>query len=87
MYVYMPKLNVNKVIVPNSIALIFDIDLSGGHVDNFLVQNISRALVDKLVVKFAAMTLDETVGYDIYKTFQDLFLPEEKRGNMVPEGI
>ena len=83
----MPKLNVNKVIVPNSIALIFDIDLSGGHVDNFLVQNISRALVDKLVVKFAAMTLDETVGYDIYKTFQDLFLPEEKRGNMVPEGI
>ena len=87
MYVYVPKLNVNKVIVPNSIALIFDIDLSGGHVDNFLVQNVSRALMDKLVVKFAAMTLDETVGYDIYKTFQDLFLPEEKRGNMVPEGI
>ena len=87
LYVYVPKLNVNKVIVPNSIALIFDIDLSGGHVDNFLVQNVSRALMDKLVVKFAAMTLDETVGYDIYKTFQDLFLPEEKRGNMVPEGI
>ena len=83
----MPKLNKNKVIVPNSLALIFDIDLSGGHANNFLVQNVSRALVDKLVVKFAATTLDETVSYDIYKIFHDLFLPAEKRDNMLPEGI
>ena len=87
LYVHVPKLNQNEVIVPNSLALIFDIDLSGGHANNFLVQNVSRALVDKLVVKFAAAVLYETVGYDIYKTFQDLFLPGEKRDNMVPEGI
>ena len=48
-----PKLNENEVIVPNSLALIFDIDLSGGHANNFLVQNVSRTLVEKLVVKFA----------------------------------
>ena len=87
LYVHVPKLNQNEVIVPNSLALIFDIDLSGGHANNFLVQNVSRALVEKLVVKFAGAVLDETVGYDIYKTFQDLFLPGEKRDNMVPEGI
>ena len=87
LYVHVPKLNQKEVIVPNSLALIFDIDLSGGHANNFLVQNVSRALVEKLVVKFAAAVLDETVGYDIYKTFQDLFLPGEKRDNMVPEGI
>ena len=83
----MPKLNKNKVIVPNSLALTFDIDLSGGHANNFLVQNVSRALVDKLVVKFAATTLDETVSYDIYKIFHDLFLPAEKHDNMLPEGL
>ena len=87
LYVHVPKLNKNEVSVPNSLALIFDIDLSGGHANNFLVQNVSRALVEKLVVKFAATTLDENVGHDIYKTFQDLFLPGEKRDNMVPEGI
>ena len=87
LYVRVPKLNENEVIVPNSLALIFDIDLSGGHANTFLVQNVSRALVEKLVVKFAGTVLDETVGYDIYKTFQDLFLPSEKRNNMVPEGI
>ena len=87
LYVHVPKLNENEVLAPNSLALIFEIDLSGGHANNFLVQNVSRALVDKLVVKFAGTTLEETVGHDIYNTFSDLFLPGEKRDNMVPEGI
>ena len=82
-----PKLNENEVLVPNTMALVFDISLTGGHANNFLVQNVSRALVDKLVVKFAGTTLQDTVGYDIYKIFQDLFLPVEKRDNMVSEGI
>ena len=82
-----PKLNENEVLVPNTMALVFDIDLTGGQANNFLVQNVSRALVDKLVVKFEGTTLQDTVGYDIYKIFQDLFLPGEKRDNMVPEGI
>ena len=64
LYAHVPKLNQNEVIVPNSLALIFDIDLSGGHANNFLVQNVSRALVDKLVVKFAATVLVETVGHE-----------------------
>ena len=84
----MPKLNQNEVIVPNSLALIFDIDLSGGQANNFLVQNVSRALVSQMTVKFGGTILEETVDYhDVYKTFSDLFLPGEKRDNMVPEGI
>ena len=63
--VNVPKLNENEVLVPSTLALVFDIDLAGGHANNFLVQNVSRALVDKLVVKFAGTTLQDTVGYDI----------------------
>ena len=85
--VSVPKLNENEVLVPNTLALVFDIDLTGGHANNVLVQNVSRAPVDRLVVKFAGTTLQDTVGYDIYKIFQDLFLPGEKRDNMVLEGI
>ena len=55
--VSVPKLNGHEVIVPGSLSLFFDIDLSGGHANNFLVQNVSRALVGKL---------QDTVGYDIY---------------------
>ena len=85
--VFVPKLNENEVLVPGSLALRFDIDLSGGHANNFLVQNVSRALVSQMKLTFGGTTLEETVDYDVYKTFQDLFLPGEKRDNMVPEGI
>ena len=85
--VHVPKRNKNEVFVPGPLALRFDIDVSGGHANNFLVQNVSRALVSQLVVKFGGTTLDDTVDYDIIKIFTDLFLPEEKRGNMLAEGI
>ena len=87
LYVSVPKLNANEVLVPGSLALIFDLDLTGGNANNYLVQNVSRALVDKMVVKFAGHILQETVGYDIYKIFEDLFLPKEERDNMLLEGI
>ena len=85
--VRVPKLNKNEVLVPGSLALRFDIDLSGGHANNHLVQNVSRALVSQQVVKFGGTPLDNIVDFDVYKIFTDLFLPEETRGNMVAEGV
>ena len=85
--VRVPKLNKNEVLVPGSLALRYDIDLSGGHANNHLVQNVSRALVSQQVVKFGGTTLDDIRDFDVYKIFTDLFLPEETRGNMVAEGI
>ena len=87
LYVSVPKLNENEVIVPGSLALRFNIDLNGGHASNFLVDNVGRALVDKLVVKYSGTILQDTVGYDIYKIFEDLFLSQEERDNMLQDGI
>jgi len=57
LYVHVPKLNENEVLVPGSLCLRFDIDVpkavGSGHANNHLVQNVSRALVSKMVVKFA----------------------------------
>ena len=83
----MPKLNQNEVLVPGSLGLRFDIDLTGGHANNYLVQNVSRALVSKMVVKFAGTILQDTDGYDLYKIYEDLFLSQEQRDDMVLEGI
>ena len=87
LYVSVPKLSEHEVIVSGSLALVFNINLSGGHANNYLVQNVSRALVDKLAVKFAATTVQDTDGYDIYKIFEDLFLSVDERANMLSEGI
>ena len=51
------------------------------------MQNVSRALVDKMTVKFAGETLQDTVGYDIFKIWEDLFLAQEDCDNMLLEGI
>ncbi|KAL9968202.1 hypothetical protein ACROYT_G026549 [Oculina patagonica] len=87
LYVSVPKLNENEVIVPGSLALRFNIDLSGGHANNFLVDNVSRALVDKFVVKYEGTVVQDTVGYDIYKIFEDFFHSQEERDDRVPDGI
>ena len=83
----MPKLNVNDVLVPGSLALLFNIDLAGGHANNFPVQNVTRAVIDRLVVKYAGEILQDTVGYDIFKIWEDLFLSQEERDDMILEGI
>ena len=87
LYVSVPKLNEGEVIVPGSLALLFNLDLTGGHANNYLVQNVSRALVERFVVKYAGTTVQDTNGYDIYKIFKDLFLSTDVREEKILEGI
>ena len=87
LYVSVPKLNKNEVLVPGSLALLFDINLAGGHANNFLLQNVTLALIDKLVVNYTGTILQDTVGYDIFKIWEDLLLPQEEQDNMILEGI
>ena len=89
LYVSVPKLAENEVIVAGSLALVFNINLkvTSAHANNYLVQNVSRALVKRFVVKFAATTVQDTDSYGIYKTFEDLFLSTDERANMLREGI
>ena len=73
--------------VPGSLALVFDIDLTGGHANNYLVQNVSRALVSRLTVTFGGTPVQDTNGYDIFKTFEYLFLSVYERDEMLMKGI
>lgn len=52
LYVHIPKLNGNEVIVHGSLALRFNTDLTGGHANSFLVQNVLRALPSKFAVNW-----------------------------------
>ena len=85
--VHVPRLSKNMVIVPGSLALVFEIDLTGGEANNYLVQNVTRALVSRMDMKFGGTELQTTQGYGLFKLFEDLFLSKEKRDSMVLEGI
>ena len=77
-----PKLYEGVVLVPGSFALKFNVTVSG-HANNYFVNNMARALVDRLTVK----TLYGTDHYDLFKLYEDLFLTENERASMLRQGI
>ena len=87
LYIAVPKLAKDVIMVPGSLALVFDIDMTGGHVNNYLVQDVSRALVSRLTVTFGGTPVQDTNGYDIYKIVEDLFLSVYERDEMIMEEI
>ena len=52
-----------------------------------IVNNVSRAPVDRLTVKFAGDIAQDTDRYDLFKLCEDLFLTENERTSMYREDI
>ena len=81
-----PRLNSNVVMVPGSLALCFDLILSG-HVNNFVVDNVVRALVNRLTIKIGGEVLEDTKRMDLFQFFSDLFLSKHERKNCIDQEI
>ena len=86
LYINIPKLSENLVIVPGSVSLLFDLDVDG-HANNTLVNNVGRNLVSRLRVLFGGETLQDTQRYDLFQTYHDLFLTDEEREDRLKQGI
>ena len=86
LYINIPKLAENVVIVPGSVSLLFDLTVSG-HANNTLVNNVGRNLVTRLKVLFGGETLEDTQRCDLFKTYHDLYLTDEDRDNRLKQGI
>ena len=86
LYINIPKLAENLVIVPGSVSLLFDLDVEG-HANNTVVNNLGRNLVTRMKVLFGGETLQDTQGYDLFQTYHDLFLTEEEREDRLKQGI
>ena len=77
-YLDIPTLSENKVLVPGSVYLRFDLNVDG-HANNTLVNNVAQNLVSRLKVNFGNQTLQDTVRYDLLKTYEDLFTDREDK--------
>ena len=75
LYIAVPKLAKDVVMVPGSLTLVFDIDLTGGHANNDLVPNVSRALVSRLTVTFAVPLLRTPMVLTSTKSSKIFFYP------------
>ena len=86
LYINIPKLSENNVLVPGSVYLSFNIDVTG-HVNNTLVNNIGRNLVSNLKVVLGGEVLQDTKRYDLFMTYQDLFMSSKERFRKLKQGI
>ena len=86
LYVNIPKLAEGLVIVPGSVALLFNLNVTD-QANNTLVNNVGRKLATSLKVKFGGEILQDTQRYDLLKTYNDLFLSKEEREDRLKQGI
>ena len=86
LYINIPKLSENLVIVPGSVSLLFDLEVEG-HANNTVVNNLAANLVTRLKVLFGGETLQDTQRYDLFQTYHDLFLTKEDRKDRLKQGI
>ena len=85
--VNIPQLSENVVIVPGSVSLVFDLNIAG-HANNRFVNNIGRNLVKELKVSYGGETIQIIQRYDLFKTYEDLFIKNEKRdAGLIKYGI
>ena len=82
LYVDIPKLADNIVIVPGSVYLNVT-----GHANNTLVNNVGRNLVKRQRVLFGGEVLQDTLDYDLFQTYHDLHLSSEARDDMLRHGV
>ena len=86
LYVDIPKLAENIVKVPGSVYITFDLNVTG-HANNTLVNNVGRNLVKRQRVLFGGEVLQDTLDYDLFQTYHDLFHSSEARDNMLRYGV
>ena len=70
LYVNIPKLAENLVIIPGSVSLLFNLNVAG-HANTTLVNNVGRNLMTSLKVKFGGEVLLTTERYDLLQTYND----------------
>ena len=70
LYVDIPKLAENIVIVPGSVYLTFDLNVSS-HANDTLITNVSRNLAKRQRVLFGEEVLQDTLDYDLFQTYHD----------------
>ena len=82
-----PNLGSNDIIVPGMVNLSFNIELSStADSKRTLVNNIGRAIVKKLAVKFEGNEI-LTVDFDIFACHRDLWKTASEKRNTRWQGI
>ena len=90
--VKVPKVD-NLLILPDTLALTFDLDIvldpvePGDTVNTYPVDNLAANIISEIVIKINSIAVYKLEHAHLYNTYRDLWLTKEKREHLVFEGI
>ena len=83
--VTIPMLDANSCIVPNTLYL--TADFKNENTKSWFLNNVGKLLVSKLKVKVGGEKAYENDSESIYRVYEDLWISEKQRKNMIYNGI
>ena len=81
-----PSLAANTLIVPGSMKLVFNINITGD-TDSWFVNNLSFNLINRIEMKWGTKSVLNINKYYVLSTYQDLWLKTNQRANSIRSGI
>ena len=84
LYIDIPRLNPSLCLVPDSLRLF---NFKNKNTKSWFLNNLSKLLKRRLVVKFAGEIVYDNTGESILEIYKDLWKPPHERSNMIEYGI
>ena len=84
-YIDIPKLKPDACLVPDSLHLQFD--FKNANTKSWFLNNLSKLLCERLVVKLAGEVVYDNTGESVLSVYRDLWKTSSKRDDMVEYGI
>ena len=85
LYIDIPKLKIDSCLVSGSLHLLFNFKVS--NTKSWFLNNLSKMLQKRLVVRLAGETVYDNSGENIYEVYKDLWKTNPQRLDMVEYGI
>ena len=83
----MPHGSRDHVIVPDTVKITFNLDITSTDKARSVANNVGRALVKKKVLMLGSKEIDTINNSDIYDTYKDLYLSEKEGEEKLLRGI
>ena len=83
----MPHGSRDHVIIPDTVKITFNLDITSTDNARSVVNNVGRALVKKKVLMLGSKEIDTINNSNIYDTQKDLYLSEKEREKKLLQGI
>ena len=85
--VRLPNLGENDVMIPSSLKLYFNIELSSSDTGRYLVNNIAKAIIQNFKIEFEGRVVQNLEDFNVIGVYMDQYLTKKERASLIEQGI